>query len=106
MAYKKNVDDMRESPSLKLMDILTKKGAYVDYSDPYIPELPKTRHYNFKKKSIELTENNLQNYDCVIISTDHDLFDKEKILKNAKLIIDTRNMFKLSGLKNGKVYKA
>lgn len=106
MAYKKNVDDMRESPSLKLMDILTKKGVCVDYSDPYIPELPKTRHYDFKKKSIELTENNLQNYDCVIISTDHDLFDKEKILKNAKLIIDTRNMFKLSGLKNGKVYKA
>ena len=106
MAYKKNIDDMRESPSLKLMDILTKKGAYVDYSDPYIPELPKTRHYDFKKKSIKLTENNLQNYDCVIISTNHDLFDKEKILENAKLIIDTRNMFKLNGLKNGKVYKA
>lgn len=106
MAYKKNVDDMRESPSLKIMDLLIKKGAKVEYSDPYIPKLPKTRQYSFRKKSIELTEENIKSYDCVVVVTDHDKFNKELILKNAKLIIDTRNMFRVDKLKDGKIYKA
>ncbi|MBA7567218.1 UDP-N-acetyl-D-glucosamine 6-dehydrogenase [subsurface metagenome] len=106
MAYKKNVDDMRESPSLKIMDLLIKKGAKVEYSDPYIPELPKTRQYNFRKKSIELTEENIKSYDLIVVVTDHDKFNKELILKNAKLIIDTRNMFRVDKLKDGKIYKA
>jgi len=104
VAYKKNVDDLRESPSLKLMDILLKKGVQVDYCDPLIPKLLETREYNFYKNSVDLTQENLKKYDCVIISTDHDLFDKEIILKNAKLIIDTRNMFK--GVRQTKIYKA
>ena len=106
MAYKKNVDDMRESPSLKIMDLLIKKGAKVEYSDPFIPELSKTRQYSFRKKSIELTEENIRTYDCVIVITDHDKFNKELILKNAKLIVDTRNMFRVDKLKDGKIYKA
>ena len=106
MAYKKNIDDMRESPSLKLMDILINKGSEVEYSDPYIPVLPKTRHYNFEKKSIELNEDNLKKFDCVIVSTAHDIFDKDFILKNSSLILDTRNMFEIKGLKTKKVYKA
>ena len=106
VAYKKNVDDMRESPALKLMELLINKGAFVDYSDPYIDELPKTRNYSFEKQSVDLTEENLKIYDCVIVNADHDLFDKAKILKNSKLIIDTRNMFKIKGLKDSKVHRA
>ncbi|MBN2073492.1 MAG: nucleotide sugar dehydrogenase [Actinobacteria bacterium] len=106
MAYKKNVDDMRESPALKLLDLLIKKGAAADYCDPYIPALPKTRHYNFNKKSVKLTGENLKKYDCIIINTDHEIFDRELIYDNAKLIIDTRNMFGIKGLNKGKIYKA
>jgi len=106
VAYKKNIDDTRESPSLKIMDLLIKKGVEVDYSDPFIPDLPQTRNYNFKKHSVELTEENIKNYDALIISTDHDSFDRDKILKFAKLIIDTRNMFNISGTKYKNVYKA
>lgn len=106
MSYKKNVDDMRESPSLKLMDILLEKGAKVNYHDPYIPELPKTRKYNFERKSIELTVKRLKSYDCIIVSADHDQYDKEMILRNANIIVDTRNLFKISGLKSGNIYKA
>jgi len=106
MSYKKNIDDTRESPSLKMMDILLKKSAIVDYSDPFIPVLPRTRKYSFDKKSVELTEDNIKSYDCLIISTDHDSFDKKKIKENAKLIIDTRNMFNARGINSGKIYKA
>jgi UDP-N-acetyl-D-glucosamine dehydrogenase len=106
IAYKKNIDDIRESPALKIMDLLIKKGVEVDYSDPFIPVLPETRHYNFKKQSIELNEENIQKYDALIISTDHDSFDRDKILKFAKLIIDTRNMFNIAGIKYKNIYKA
>ena len=105
MAYKKNIDDMRESPSLKIMDLLIKKGAFVDYSDPYILILPETRQYKFKKESVKLTEENIKKYDALVISTDHDLFDRELILKNAKLIIDTRNMFGATEMNKDKIYK-
>ena len=91
LAYKKDIDDLRESPTLKLMEIITDKGGQVDYHDPYIPRLGPTRHYNFDKKSIELTENTLKSYDAILISTDHSVFDMAFIVKNAKLIIDTRN---------------
>ena len=94
-AYKKNVDDMRESPSLKLIEILREKGAEVDYNDPYIPVLPKTRKYDYDMKSVELTAENIASYDLVLVSTDHDDY-KEKldlINDNAKVILDTRNLF-------------
>lgn len=104
-AYKKNIDDMRESPSLKLIEILHEMGAEVDYNDPYVPVLPETRKYNFEMKSVELTEKNLQSYDLVLLSTNHDDYDYEFINKHANLILDTRNAFEKLGLKNGKVYK-
>ncbi len=94
VAYKKDVDDTRESPALKLIDLLEKKGALVDYNDPYIPELPETRKYKIKKKSVELTQDNLSAYDCVVIVTDHSVYDPDFIAKNSKLIIDTRNLIK------------
>ena len=93
-AYKKDIDDMRESPSLKLIEILQHKGAVVDYNDPLIKELPETRKYNYKMKSIELTEENLSSYDLVLISTDHTDYDYKFIAKHAKLIVDTRNAMK------------
>ena len=106
VAYKKNVDDMRESPALKLIDILSEKNAIVDYNDPYCPIIPKTRKYDFGLKSIDLTKENLEKYDLVLILTDHDDYDFNFIYENAKLIVDTRNAIKINGLVNGKVYKS
>ncbi len=105
-AYKKNVDDMRESPSLKLIEILREKGALVDYNDPYIPILPPTRKYRFDMESVELTKENLSKYDLVLLSTDHDDYDYEFIHENSTLILDTRNAFRKKGIENGKVFKA
>jgi UDP-N-acetyl-D-glucosamine dehydrogenase len=90
LAYKKNVDDTRESPSLVIIDMLMKKGANVQYSDPYMSETPKTRKFNFDLKSVELTPKNIKSFDAVVLSTDHDSFDYEMIEKEAKFIIDTR----------------
>ncbi len=106
MAYKKNVDDIRESPSLKLVEILRDKGAEVDYSDPYIPKLPPTRKYQYDMESVELTKENLKKYDLVLLSTNHDNFDYEVIVENASLILDTRNTFAEKSQSNNKIYKA
>lgn len=92
IAYKKDVDDLRESPSLKLMELLTSRGAEVDYNDPYFPQLHKMRHYDYsQKKSVSLDPRSIGNYDCVLIATDHSSYDYEGILQAAKLVIDTRN---------------
>lgn len=106
VAYKPNVDDMRESPSLKVIDLLQKEGAIVDYNDPYIPKLPETRKYKFDMESVPLTPENIASYDAVLITTDHSVYDYEMIEKNAKLIIDTRNALKKKGINNGKIVKA
>jgi len=106
IAYKKNVDDLRESPSLKLIEILNKKYAKVDYYDPYIPEIPKTRKYDFDLKSISLTENTLSKYDVILLSTDHDNLDYEMIHRSANLILDTRNIFERKNIISDKIFKA
>jgi len=103
VAYKKDVDDMRESPALKIIILLQEKGADVDYNDPHIPEIPPLRKYQLKMKSIALTKENLSSYDAIIITTDHSVYEPDFILENAKLIIDTRNLIKN---KNSKVVKA
>ncbi len=90
-AYKKDIDDPRESPSFKLMEILLEKGAEVDYNDPHVPVLPSMRHYDIKRESVELTPENLASYDCVLISTDHSAYDFDFIVKHSKLLVDTRN---------------
>jgi len=94
LAYKKNVDDTRESPSFKLIELLEEKGAYVDYNDPHIPLPPKMRRGQLERNSVELTTENLAKYDCVIISTDHDAYDPDFIVKNSALIVDTRNLIR------------
>jgi UDP-N-acetyl-D-glucosamine dehydrogenase len=91
LAYKKDVDDTRGSPSLKLIELLTQKGAVVDYNDPYIPRTKKMRGDDLKKDSVPLTRDTLKKYDCVVIATDHSCYDYELIVKNASLVVDTRN---------------
>jgi len=92
VAYKKDVDDLRESPSLKLLELLTGRGALLDYNDPYFAAMHKMRHYDFSNmRSVDLTPTHLAAYDCVIIATDHSSYDYDAIVQNAKLIVDTRN---------------
>ncbi|HEX9021459.1 MAG TPA: nucleotide sugar dehydrogenase [Nitrospirota bacterium] len=105
IAYKKNVDDMRESPSFKLMELFMEKGALVDYNDPHIPKIPRLRHYSFDKSSVPLSAGSLSGYDAVVIATDHSDYDYQLIRSHAKLIIDTRNAMK-TGLNDRKVVKA
>jgi len=94
IAYKKNVDDMRESPSVEIMEQLQNCGAIVEYSDMYVPVFPKMRRYSFDLKSIELNKENIQSYDCIVVATDHNDFDYPMILEHAKLIIDTRGVYR------------
>jgi len=105
-AYKKDIDDMRESPSLKLIEIYHEKGAGVDYFDPLIPLLPKTRKYSYDLKSVKLTSEKLKSYDLVVLSTDHSIFDYKFIAENSKLIVDSRNAFEARGIKSKNIFKA
>ena len=93
IAYKKNVDDTRESPSVMLMEKLRDLGAVVIYSDPHIPTFPKMRKHHFELSSVPLTHANLIGYDCVLLATDHDKFDYELINASAKLIVDSRGRY-------------
>jgi UDP-N-acetyl-D-glucosamine dehydrogenase len=93
IAYKKNVDDMRESPSVELMEILHQKGAIISYSDPHVPVFPKMRKHQFNLKSVQLTADTIGNYDFILLATNHDAFDYGLIKKHAKLIIDTRGVY-------------
>lgn len=94
LSYKKNIDDLRESPSLVLMKIAKDLKFKVSYSDPYIDNFPKTRNYDFDLKSTVINPENLINFDLVILATDHDKFDFEMIKKYSKLLIDTRGVYK------------
>jgi len=92
VAYKKDVDDLRESPTLKIMEILQKRGAEFDYNDPYFPQLHKMRHYDYSHmKSVPLTPEALGKYDAVLIATDHSSYDYGVIVDASKLVVDTRN---------------
>jgi len=106
IAYKKDIDDDRESPSLKLIDLLKKKGARVSYNDPFIPKLKKYRKFNFNLSSKKLTKNLLTRTDLVLISTDHSSYDYDWLAENAGLIVDTRNAVKPKRKFAGKVFAA
>lgn len=93
IAYKKDVDDMRESPSVRLMEILRDKGAEVSYSDPHVPVFPKMREHRFDLESAPITVDILAAADCVLIATNHSCFDYDLIKKHAQLIIDTRGVY-------------
>lgn len=94
VAYKKNIDDVRESPSVELIQKLMEKGALVYYSDPYIPTIPLMRKYNLSLNSIDLNIETISQMDCVVIATDHDAFNYEMIYKSSNLIIDTRGRYR------------
>jgi len=93
ISYKKNIDDIRESPSLDIINLLNKKEANIEFCDPFFEFIPKTRKFNFDLKGIDLTKENLASFDAVILASDHDIFDYELIKKYSKLIIDTRGRF-------------
>ena len=94
VAYKRDVDDIRESPSLELINMLSRSGALVSYSDPYVPVLPKTRAFDFDMVNVDLTSTVLSAQDAVVVATDHSKFDYDAILEGAKLIIDTRGVYR------------
>lgn len=107
MSYKKDIDDLRESPTLKLMEILELKGARVDYNDPFFQDLHPMRHYSYEhRSSVDITAGNLAKYDAVLISTDHSIYDWDFIVKHAQVVVDTRNA--TASVKEGreKIYKA
>ena len=105
VAYKKDVDDNRESPSLKIMDLLMQEGAKVSYNDPHIPRCAGMRHYpHFDLASKPLTEGSLKEADLVLLVTDHSAYDYAWIASQARLIVDTRNAFK--GIEGKHIYPA
>lgn len=107
VAYKKNVDDQRESPSLKIIQLLKQKGALVEYHDPYAPTCSNHRHYpEINLTSCHLTKENLQTFDAVVITTDHDNVDYQLVADYSPLIIDTRNVLAGLGLKTANTVSA
>jgi UDP-N-acetyl-D-glucosamine dehydrogenase len=101
MAYKKDIDDLRESPSLTVIELLRAEGAEVLYNDPYFPTVGKGRRYNLNMTSVPLEQ--LDQYDCVLIMTDHSDYDYNAIVNQSKLVVDTRNATK--GIKSDKVVR-
>lgn len=93
ISYKKNIDDMRESPSVKLMELLQARGAVIAYADPWVPVFPKMREHHFELASVEVTPATLATYDVVLIATNHDVFDYAMIKAHARLIVDTRGVY-------------
>jgi UDP-N-acetyl-D-glucosamine dehydrogenase len=105
IAYKKDVDDLRESPALKVMDLLKQEGAEVSYNDPHIPRCAGMRHYpHFDLASTPLDENVLHEFDLVLLVTDHSAYDYAWLASQALLIVDTRNAFK--GIEGDHIYPA
>ena len=94
IAYKKNIDDMRESPAAEIMEILAAKGAELAYCDPHVPVFPRMREHRFELKSVPLDEASLRAADCVLIATDHDAFDYAAIARHAALVVDTRGRYR------------
>lgn len=93
IAYKKNVDDMRESPSVFLMEKLRDLGAEISYSDPHVPVFPKMREHHFELSSVSLSPETVASYDCVLLATDHDKFDYVMLQQHASLLVDSRGKY-------------
>jgi UDP-N-acetyl-D-glucosamine dehydrogenase len=101
LAYKKDIDDLRESPSLTIIELLQKQGAHVSYNDPYFPFVARGRKYNLQMKCSNLDD--LDQYDCVLIVTDHSDYDYRHIVGEAQLVVDTRNATK--GIESSKIVR-
>ena len=94
LAYKKNIDDTRESPAVEIMDLLRTKGAHIDYSDPHVPTFPRKRDYHFDLQSVTLTPEAIESFDCVVLATDHDAVDYHLLQEHAQLLVDTRGRYR------------
>jgi UDP-N-acetyl-D-glucosamine dehydrogenase len=105
-AYKRDVDDPRESPAFEVMELLEKRGAHVSYNDPYIPTLPPMRHHSIRLESRPLTEDLLAAQDCVVIVTDHSVYKYDWIVRHAPLVVDTRNATEGTEAPPRKIWKA
>jgi UDP-N-acetyl-D-glucosamine dehydrogenase len=105
-AYKKDIDDMRESPSLRIISLLKERGADVDYHDPYVPKLEPDHGFSFSMSSVPLTAESIRNYDGVLILTDHTSVDYGMVVQEADVVIDTRNATKPIARGKEKVFKA
>ena len=97
VAYKKNVGDVRESPALDIIRMLEQRGGHVDFHDPHVPEIEED---GLRLKGVRLSDRALKQYDCVVLVTDHDAVDTERVTRNARLVIDTRNATR--GIRNAK----
>jgi UDP-N-acetyl-D-glucosamine dehydrogenase len=108
LAYKKNVADIRESPSLRLIEIIEERGGRADYHDTFVAEIPSTREYQALKgrQSVALTDEALATYDAILISTDHDDVDYGRLAESGALIVDTRNVFARLGISGDNILKA
>lgn len=106
VAYKRDVDDMRESPALRLIELLRSAGARVGYHDPYVPALPRTRKYRFRMRSRRLTPKLLRESDAVLIATDHRSVDYRLVGRHAPLVVDTRNAMASAGRVRARVVRA
>jgi len=100
IAYKKNVDDTRESPGLRIIEMLEQRGAKVSYYDPYVPVIPETREHKLLagRRSLDWSPADFGSYDAILIVTDHDDVDYGELVTNAQLVIDTRNVCRRAGL--------
>jgi UDP-N-acetyl-D-glucosamine dehydrogenase len=100
LAYKKDINDLRESPSVHLVEMLQDRGAEVDYCDPFIPKTPRQREHDLQMTSVEVSPETVAAYDCVLIATDHTQTDYRMLADHARLIVDTRNA--MTGITNPK----
>jgi UDP-N-acetyl-D-glucosamine dehydrogenase len=101
VAYKKDIDDLRESPSLTIIELLQKDGAQVSYHDPYFPFIGKGRKYDLQMTRTDLKD--LGQYDCVLIVTDHSDYDYKRIVQESQLVVDTRNATR--GIQSSKIVR-
>ncbi len=101
MSYKRDVDDLRESPSLTIIELLRQRGSIVSYNDPYFAYVGHGRHYNLDMHCTPLDD--LAQYDCVLIVTDHSDYDYPRIVREAQLVVDTRNATK--GIQSDKIVR-
>jgi len=108
LAYKKNIEDTRESPALKLIELIEHRGARVDYHDPFVAEIPRTREHAalHGRKSVLVEEEALGKYDAIVIATDHDIVDWKAIGTHGRLVIDTRNVCARNNLGGPHIVKA
>ncbi len=106
IAYKKDVDDMRESPAVRLIELLQARGAEVVYHDPYVPRVPKMRQHHLDMPSVPLTAEAVEGADCVLVATDHSRIDYAWVVEKAKLVIDTRNACRAVKVGRERIVKA